>query len=89
MTLKVDPGPASALSAPRFLDAGEAALVVEFGDIVDPAINDRVLAIDAAVWAPGSVGFLGRNKLGLYGLLRRAFGSGLASLLFHTFPRCL
>jgi inhibitor of KinA len=46
MTLKVDAGPGSALSAPRFLDAGEAALVVEFGDTVDPAINDRVLAID-------------------------------------------
>ena len=28
MTLQVDP---------RFLDAGEAALVVEFGDTVDPA----------------------------------------------------
>ena len=31
---------------PRFLDAGEAALVVEFGASVDPAINDRVLALD-------------------------------------------
>jgi hypothetical protein len=27
MTLQVDADPASALSAPRFLDAGEAALV--------------------------------------------------------------
>ncbi len=34
---------------PRFLDAGEAALVVEFGDMVDPAVNDRVLALDAAL----------------------------------------
>jgi inhibitor of KinA len=56
MTLKVDPGPASALSAPRFLDAGEAALVVEFGDTVDPAINDRVLAIDAALRADPPAG---------------------------------
>jgi inhibitor of KinA len=32
----------------RFLDSGEAALVVEFGETVDPAINDRVLALDAA-----------------------------------------
>lgn len=40
MTLQIDP---------RFLDAGEAALVVEFGDTVDPAINDRVLALDAAL----------------------------------------
>ena len=36
-------------SRPRFLDAGEAALVVEFGARVDPAINDRVLALDAAL----------------------------------------
>lgn len=34
---------------PRFLDAGEAALVVEFGSTVDPAISDRVLALDAAL----------------------------------------
>lgn len=40
------------LSAPpRFLDAGEAALVVEFGSTVDPAISDRVLALDAALAA--------------------------------------
>ena len=49
MTLKVDPDPAIALAAPRFLDAREAALVVQFGDSVDPAINDRVLALDAAL----------------------------------------
>ena len=34
---------------PRFLDAGEAALVAEFGSAVDPAVNDRVLALDAAL----------------------------------------
>ncbi|MBI3274393.1 MAG: allophanate hydrolase subunit 1 [Methylocystis sp.] len=34
---------------PRCLDAGEAALTVEFGDSVDPAINARVLALDAAL----------------------------------------
>src|SRR5438046_2341918 len=34
---------------PRFLDAGEAALVVEFGAAVDPSIHDRVLALDAAL----------------------------------------
>ena len=32
-----------------FLDAGEAALIVQFGTVVDPAINDRVLALDAAL----------------------------------------
>jgi KipI family sensor histidine kinase inhibitor len=34
---------------PRCLDAGEAALSVEFGDSVDPAINARVLMLDAAL----------------------------------------
>ncbi|MCB8882140.1 allophanate hydrolase subunit 1 [Acidisoma cellulosilytica] len=34
---------------PRFLDAGEAALVVEFGREVDPTANDTVLALDAAL----------------------------------------
>ena len=41
--------PSSAATYPRFLDAGETALVVEFGDSVDPAINARVLALDAAL----------------------------------------
>lgn len=36
---------------PLFLNAGEAALVVEFGRTVDPAISDRVLALDAALAA--------------------------------------
>ncbi|GLK69657.1 5-oxoprolinase subunit B family protein [Hansschlegelia plantiphila] len=44
--------------APRFLDAGEAALVVEFGEIVDPAISDRVLALDAALSADPPDGLL-------------------------------
>ena len=33
----------------RLLDAGERALVVEFGATVDPAINGQVLALDAAI----------------------------------------
>jgi iron complex outermembrane receptor protein len=33
---------------PRFLDQGETALTVEFGDAVDPALNAQVLALDAA-----------------------------------------
>jgi inhibitor of KinA len=37
------------VTRPRYLDAGEAALVVEFGAEVDPAINERVLALDAAL----------------------------------------
>jgi inhibitor of KinA len=34
---------------PRYLPAGESALVVEFGDSIDPKIHDRVLALDAAI----------------------------------------
>ncbi|ACA16594.1 Allophanate hydrolase subunit 1 [Methylobacterium sp. 4-46] len=39
------------MTAPRLLDSGEAALVAEFGDRVDPAISDRVLALDDALRA--------------------------------------
>jgi inhibitor of KinA len=41
---------------PRLLDAGEAALVVEFGSEVDQVTNERVLALDrglAALALPG------------------------------------
>jgi inhibitor of KinA len=37
------------LLTPRYLLAGESALVVEFGDTIDPKIHDRVLALDAAI----------------------------------------
>ncbi len=43
-------------AAPRILDAGEAALVVEFGSAVDPAISDRVLALDDALAADRPAG---------------------------------
>lgn len=36
---------------PRFLDCGEAALSVEFGGVVDPEVNARVLALDARLCA--------------------------------------
>jgi inhibitor of KinA len=39
----------TSLGEPIFLDAGEAALVVEFGRAIEPAIHDRVLALDAAL----------------------------------------
>lgn len=42
----------------RFLDSGECMLVVEFGDDVDPAINERVLALDAAVTAAALAGVI-------------------------------
>lgn len=41
----------SGQSAPRFLPAGDGAVVVEFGSGVDAAVNDRVMALDAAVAA--------------------------------------
>lgn len=43
---------------PRCLDAGETALTVEFGDSVDPAVNARVLALDAALRASAPAGVL-------------------------------
>jgi inhibitor of KinA len=36
---------------PRYLPAGESALVVEFGQTIDPAVHDLVLALDAAIAA--------------------------------------
>ncbi|WP_333823449.1 5-oxoprolinase subunit B family protein [Pinisolibacter sp.] len=33
----------------RFLDSGECMLVVEFGSTIDAALNERVLALDAAL----------------------------------------
>jgi KipI family sensor histidine kinase inhibitor len=45
--VEVDKPPAP--TYPRFLDAGETALVIEFGGTVDPAVNQRVLALDAAL----------------------------------------
>lgn len=44
--------------APRFLDAGETALVVEFGDRIDDALAARVLALDAALTAGPPPGML-------------------------------
>lgn len=44
--------------APRFLPAGDAALMVEFGNRIDRALSTRVTALDAAVRAaqlPGVV----------------------------------
>jgi KipI family sensor histidine kinase inhibitor len=36
---------------PRFLPAGEASLVVEYGRAIDPLLHDHVLALDAALAA--------------------------------------
>jgi KipI family sensor histidine kinase inhibitor len=37
--------------SPRFLDCGECALTVEFGDRIDEALTARVMALDAALAA--------------------------------------
>lgn len=34
---------------PRFLASGDSAVTVEFGNIIDPGLNARVLALDAAL----------------------------------------
>lgn len=36
-------------SYPRLTVAGDSALALEFGDSIDPVLNDRVLALDAAL----------------------------------------
>lgn len=46
------------ITAPRLLDAGEAALVVEFGRTVDTALHDRVLSLDADLGAASVAGVL-------------------------------
>jgi KipI family sensor histidine kinase inhibitor len=48
----------AAASPVKFLDAGDAAIVVEFGREIDPSLNAAVLALDAAIGAaaiPGVV----------------------------------
>lgn len=47
---------ASPEPGPRFLAAGDTALVVEFGDAVDPAINRRVMRLGEAIRAAGVAG---------------------------------
>jgi KipI family sensor histidine kinase inhibitor len=42
----------------RFLDAGDSAVVVEFGDGIDPSINARVLALDAKLNAAKIAGIV-------------------------------
>jgi KipI family sensor histidine kinase inhibitor len=48
----------TAYDEPRFLPAGDAALVVELGDAIDPAINEAVLGLDAALAAAKVTGVL-------------------------------
>lgn len=45
------------MSAPLYRPVGDTALMVEFGDVIDPALHDRVLALDAALTATPFPGF--------------------------------
>src|SRR5262245_26859131 len=52
-----DSPPMDLLAHFRILPCGDAAVTVEFGDIVDPDLNTRVMSLDAALAAtplPGS-----------------------------------
>jgi inhibitor of KinA len=91
---------ATASAAPRFLNAGETALVVEFGETVDPAINDRVLALDAALRADPPAGTrefvptyrslmihydpLQIERQTLIGLVHKALAVSAARTAWHT-----
>jgi KipI family sensor histidine kinase inhibitor len=48
----------SVYAEPRFLPAGDAGLVVELGDAIDPAINAAVLGLDAALAAAAVPGIV-------------------------------
>ena len=48
----------SVVTYPRFLLAGDCALVVEYGDRIDPAIHDRVVALDRALAAAAIPGVI-------------------------------
>jgi 5-oxoprolinase (ATP-hydrolysing) subunit B len=48
----------TALPVPRFLACGDAAVTIEFSETIDPAINARVLALDAALQAEGIPGIV-------------------------------
>lgn len=77
---------------PRFLDAGDCGLVVEFGDGIDEAVNARVLSLDAALAAAPPEGIREtlptyRSLLILYDprrLRRRALQDRVVALLADT-----
>jgi KipI family sensor histidine kinase inhibitor len=46
------------MTAPRFLDCGETALSVEFGDRIDDTLTARVLALDAGLAARPCAGVI-------------------------------
>lgn len=46
------------VTQPRLLPAGDAALAIEFGDAIDPALNARVHALDRAIAADPPAGLV-------------------------------
>jgi KipI family sensor histidine kinase inhibitor len=46
------------MTSPRFLAAGDSAVVVELGTTIDPAINARVIALDQALQANPPAGLI-------------------------------
>src|SRR5574339_888350 len=49
---QISPGDESSMAQPfRLLPLGDAALTVEFGNEIDPALNDRVIAFADALHA--------------------------------------
>lgn len=46
------------MTAPRLLPCGDAAISVEFGDTIDPAVNARVMALDRALTAAALPGIV-------------------------------
>ena len=62
---------------PTLRDAGECALVAEFGDRIDPDVADRVLAFDRAVRAAGLPGL--RETVPTYRSLMLHYDPGIVS----------
>ncbi len=48
----------SSNGTPSFLPCGDAAVTIEFGDTIDPEINAKVLALDAALLAAAVPGLI-------------------------------
>jgi KipI family sensor histidine kinase inhibitor len=57
MSDSTQPGPMPG-TTPRFLSAGDGAIIVEFGSTVDEAISQRVMAMDARIAEAGIDGIV-------------------------------
>lgn len=45
----LEPDPVTNIQSPRFLDLGDTAFTIEFGDRIDPLLQNRVRALDLAI----------------------------------------